>query len=387
MSHTSTAPPWLVPRAAYVHVPFCGHKCGYCDFAVAAGQDHLIDLYVEAVTAELTRLGQPQPVESLFIGGGTPTYLAPTQLDRLLTAVCHWFPTPDGAEVSIESTPDSLDDERGRVLAAHGVRRVSVGVQSFQAHTLTALDRRHGVAQISRAVEAVRRHVPELSFDLIFAAPGQTLSDWQADLVAALTLGPDHISTYGLTYEAGTPLWQARRKGSVIAVPEDDELTMYLTGIDTLTAAGFRHYEVSNFARPDRESVHNRRYWANEAYYGIGVGAARYVNGERAVNTRDTRRYIRTVLASDDPTVQRETLPPRDRAAETMATQLRRIEGIDRFAFEQQTGFALDALAGSKVMALVAAGLLADDTRSVHLTRRGLCVADGVIAELLAAVV
>ena len=377
------SPPWLSPRTAYVHVPFCGHKCGYCDFAVTAGQDHLIDLYVEAVAAELAALGSPRPVDSLFVGGGTPTYLSPAQLDRLLTAVCHWFPVPAGNEVSVESTPDSLDAEKGRVLAAHGVTRASVGVQSFQAHTLAALDRRHGVAQIGRAVDAVRRHVPGLSFDLIFAAPGQALTDWRADLAAALAFAPDHVSTYGLTYETGTPLWKARKRGTVATVPEDDELAMYLDGIDTLTAAGFDHYEVSNFARPGRRSAHNGRYWANEAYFGVGVGAARYVDGERAVNTRDTKGYIRKVLAGEDATQQRETLSPRDRAVETVATQLRRLAGIDRARFEQQTGFSVDALVGPKAVVLTEEGLLADDGATVRLTRRGLCVADGVVTELM----
>jgi oxygen-independent coproporphyrinogen-3 oxidase len=377
--------PWLVPRTGYVHVPFCGHKCGYCDFAVAAGRDHMIDLYVEAVGVELSRLGTPRPVESLFVGGGTPTYLSPTQLDRMLGTVRHWLPLPAGAEFSVESTPDSLDDERGRVLAAHGVSRLSVGVQSFRADTLQALDRRHGVEQIGRALGVARRFVREVSLDLIFAAPGQTLADWQADLAAAVSLNPDHVSTYGLTYETGTPLWKARRRGTVATVAEDDELAMYLHALDSLTTAGFEQYEVSNFARPGRRSAHNQRYWANEAYYGVGLGAARYVGGERAVNTRDLDKYIRTVLAGGDPTQSRETLSPPERAAETLATQLRRLDGIDRPAFREQTGFELDAVAGPRLAAFVAEGLLTDDGRRVRLTRRGLCVADGLVAEFLAA--
>ena len=377
--------PWLVPRTAYVHVPFCGHKCGYCDFAVTAGRDHLIPLYVEAVGAELAGLGGPHRVDSRFVGGGTPTHLPAAELDRLLAAVCHRFPAPAGAEFSVEATPDSLTDEVGRVLAAHGVTRVSVGVQSFQARTLTALDRRHGVAQIGRAVDAARRHVPGLSLDLMFAAPGQTPADWAADLRAAVALAPDHLSTYGLTFEAGTPLWQARRRGQVKPVPEEAELDMYLHAIDTLTAAGFEQYEVSNFARSGQRSAHNGRYWANEAYFGVGVGAARYVGGERAMNTRDTDRYIRSVLAGDDPTVQRETLSQRDRALETMATQLRRLGGIGRESFARQTGYLLDELVGGQVAAYSAEGLLADDGRAVRLTRRGLCVADGVIEALMAA--
>jgi oxygen-independent coproporphyrinogen III oxidase len=377
--------PWLSPRTAYIHVPFCGHHCGYCDFAVAAGQDHLIELYLDALGVELRTLGEPRTAESLFIGGGTPTYLSADQLGRLLEVVTRWLPSPSGAEFSIESTPESLDEEKARVLAAFGVNRVSIGVQSFQSKFLTALDRRHGVEHIPRAVEAVRRHVPGLSFDLIFAAPGQTLADWDADLTAALGYKPDHLSTYGLTYEKGTPIWKERERGRVVAVPEDNELTMYLHAIDRLTAAGFEHYEISNFARPGRRSVHNQRYWANEAYYGFGVGAARYVGGVRELNVRDTKLYVRKVLAGEPPAFQSEQLGQRDRAFETVGTQLRRIDGIGRERFREQTGYGLDGLLGGRLAGLVAEGLLSDDGVSVRLTRRGKCVADGVIEELMKA--
>lgn len=379
-------PPWLDPRTAYFHVPFCGHHCGYCDFAVTAGQDHLIDLYLEALAEEL-RTTAPAQVETLFIGGGTPTYLSAIQLARLLAVVTERM-RPDGdtyREFTVESTPESLDPEKVRVLADAGVNRVSIGVQSFQAHTLAVLDRRHGVEQIGRAVEAVRRAIPAVSFDLIFAAPGQTLAEWQRDLDAALRFEPDHLSTYGLTYEKGTPLWKDRSRGKVTPVPEEDELAMYLHAIDALTAAGFEHYEVSNFARPGRRSVHNQRYWANEAYYGFGVGAARYVNGSRELNVRDTKLYLQRVLAGESPTFQTERLGPRDRAFETVATQLRRTDGIVRERFAEQTGVELDALLGDRLGGLIGGGLLSDNGMSVRLTRQGLCVADGVIADLMKA--
>ncbi len=376
--------PWLTPHTAYLHVPFCGHHCGYCDFAVTAGQDQLIDVYVEALAAELATLDTPRPVESLFLGGGTPTYLTVAQLDRLLTAVNRWLPlTGPDPEFSVESTPESLDADKARVLAAHGVTRISIGVQSFHSHLLTALDRRHGVAHIPAAVAAVRPHIPDLSFDLIFAAPGQTMAEWDADLTEALKYAPDHLSTYGLTYETGTPLWKQRRRGEVSAVPEEAELAMYRHGIARLASAGFDHYEVSNFARPGKRSRHNQRYWANEAYYGFGVGAARYVGGERALNRRDTRGYIRTVLAGGDPTFQRETLSSEERAFETMATQLRRLAGIDRARFRDQTGFALDDLIRDRLTHLVGLGLLADTGDGVRLTAAGLAVADGVISDLM----
>ena len=375
--------PWLEPRTAYIHVPFCAHHCGYCDFAVIAGNDHLIEHYLEAIALELATLRELRPVETLFIGGGTPTYLNRDQLGRLLATINRWLPLPRGNEYSIESTPDSLDDEKTALLAEHGVTRISVGVQSFRPESLTALDRVHTSAQIPRAVAAVGRQSLALSLDLIFAAPGSTIDSWNSDLEAALALGPDHISTYGLTYEKGTPLWKQRRRGNVLPVAEDDELAMYEHAIDRLTAAGFEHYEVSNFARPGFRCRHNERYWANEAYYGFGVGAARYVGGVRELNTRDTRLYIRKVLSGESPTFQSEQLGPRDRAFETVGTQLRRAGGIDRVRFREQTGHDLDDLTGERLTALIANGLLADDGHSVRLTRRGLFVADAVIEELM----
>jgi oxygen-independent coproporphyrinogen-3 oxidase len=219
--------------------------------------------------------------------------------------------------------------------------------------------------------------------DLIFGVPGQTLADWDADLRRALSLQPDHLATYGLTYEKGTPLWKQRERGQVKSLDEDTELALYNHAIDTLEAAGFEHYEISNFARPGGRCRHNQVYWANEAYYGFGVGAARYVNGTRELNVRDTNLYIRRVLAGETPTFQSETLPPLERAKETIAVQLRRAEGTDRAGFRRQTGYDVDTLAGPAIAKLVDLELLADSGRRVFLTRRGKCVADSVIRELL----
>jgi oxygen-independent coproporphyrinogen III oxidase len=386
------ARPWLEPRTAYIHVPFCAHHCGYCDFAVAAGQDHLIDHYLDALAAELATLGTPRPVETLFIGGGTPTHPNTAQLRKLLEAINRWLPlespgtaAPGLSEFSVESTPDSLTDEKVELLAEHGVTRISVGVQSFHPELLSALDRRHTSEEIPRAVELVRKYGLALSLDLIFAAPGATLETWASDIDAALAFAPDHFSTYGLTYEKGTPLWKQRKAGGIAVVGEDDELAMYELAIERLTAAGFEHYEVSNFARPGFRCRHNERYWANDAYYGFGVGAARYVNGVRDLNTRDTKLYIQRVLAGDSPRFQTEQLKPRDRAFETVGTQLRRRAGIERARFREQTGFELSELLGEYLTRLVGIGLLTDDGANVRLTHRGLCVSDGVIEELMKA--
>ncbi|HEY2784361.1 MAG TPA: radical SAM family heme chaperone HemW [Fimbriiglobus sp.] len=383
------APPWLEPRTAYIHVPFCGHHCGYCDFAVTAGQDFLIELYLDALEIELQSLATPRPVESLFIGGGTPTYLNPDQLGRLLESIRRWLPpqsgTADKLEYSIESTPESLDEEKTSLLASFGVSRISVGVQSFRAQRLSALDRRHGVEHISRAIEAVRHQRLDLSLDLIFAAPGATLDEWQSDLKAAVGFNPDHLSTYGLTYEKGTPIWKDRASGRVRPVTEDVELAMYEAAIVGLTESGYEQYEISNFARPGKRCRHNERYWANEAYYGFGVGAARYVRGVRELNVRNTNDYVKRILGGESPTFQSETLPPRDRAVETMAVQLRRCDGIERSAFRIQTEYELDELIGKKLPSLVSEGLITDDGHRIRLTRRGLCVADGIIESLMAA--
>ena len=330
-------------------------------------------------------LGEPRPVETLFIGGGTPTYLSVDQLKQLLTDINHWLPLPSGGEFSIESTPDSLTEDKSGVLASHGVTRVSIGVQSFHPELLNSLDRLHTTDQIPQAVEAVRRRGLELSFDLIFAAPRSTVQSWESDLKAALSYAPRHLSTYGLTYEKGTPLWKQRQSGAVRPIGEDDELTMYELAMDRLTAAGFEHYEISNFAHRGHRCRHNERYWANEAYYGFGVGAARYIDGVRELNTRDTKTYIRKVFSGESPTFQSERLDNRNRAFETIGTQIRRAEGIERNRFQEQTGFDLDTLVGNRLVALVDNGLLADRGSSVSLTRRGFCVADGVIEDLMKA--
>ncbi|MCC6421192.1 MAG: radical SAM family heme chaperone HemW [Gemmataceae bacterium] len=376
-------PAWIWPRAAYVHLPFCAHHCGYCDFAVATGQDDRIGEYLAALAAELATLGQPQPVQTLFLGGGTPTHLNPRQLERLLTNLRRWLPLLPGREFSIEANPDDLDADRIAVLADHGVNRISLGAQSFAPDVLRILERRHDAGQVPAAVERVRRRIENVSLDLIFGVPGQTPERWEADLRRTLALAPTHVSTYGLTYEKGTRLWKQRRGGEVQALPEEAELALYERAMDVLEGAGFEQYEISNFARPGWRCRHNEVYWANEAYFGFGMGAARYVEGRRELNTRSLPGYIRRALAGEPTAFQSECLPPEERAHETAGVQLRRAAGILRESFARQTGYDLDALVGASLRRHVEFGLLRDDGASVRLTRRGKCVADTVVAELL----
>jgi len=400
--YNSPMPPWLHPRAAYIHVPFCAHHCGYCDFAVVAGHDEFTTPYIDALIREIATLGKPHPVETIFIGGGTPTYLPPAELRRMLAAIREWLPrksgsreesrppdsrlpTPDSrSEWSIESTPDSLDVERVQILAEAGVTRVSIGVQSFQPASLKALDRRHRAEEIVPAIERVRKRIPSMSLDLIFGVPGQSMDDWRSDLQQAVAIGPDHLSCYGLTFEKGTPMWKDRRAGLVMAVEEESEREMFLFAHDELPKHGYEHYEISNYARPGHRSKHNETYWANHAYLGFGLGAARYVNGRRELNTRSIAEYIARIEAGRSPTMQSEVLDDRERAKETLTTQFRRRDGVNRQAFAEQTGIELNDIAGQCIRRLTELALLIDDGQSVSLSRDGLCVADSILTELWA---
>jgi oxygen-independent coproporphyrinogen-3 oxidase len=373
----------VAPRAAYVHVPFCAHRCGYCDFAIAVGRDDAMSRYVDAVAAEVARLGTPRPVDTLFLGGGTPSALPTSTLARLLDSLRQWLSLQSDGEVSLEANPDTLDDARLEMLASRGVNRISLGVQSFQPSVLAVLERTHAADDVPGVIARVRRFLPRLSVDLIFGAPGQTESMWRDDLARALDLGAQHVSTYGLTYEKGTSLWKARRDGLLQPQPEEAELLLYEVAQDVFAERGWEHYEISSFASPGQRCRHNQVYWANDPYFGFGMAAARYVNGVREVNVRNLDRYITAALAGDDLSIQREELPPEERARETMALNLRRIEGIVRADFEVRTGFTVENLAGEQIAQLVEQGFLADTGDRIHLTRQGKAVADAVVARLL----
>ncbi|MCI0637616.1 MAG: radical SAM family heme chaperone HemW [Gemmataceae bacterium] len=385
MAESVSRPSWLWPRAAYIHIPFCAHHCGYCDFAVAVGQDDRIDAYLDALAAELTRLEAPQKVDTLFFGGGTPSHLSACQLEKLLAIVGRWFTLAHGHEFSLEANPSSLDEAKLQLLAGHGVNRISLGVQSFSASLLRVLERDHAPADAAKAFELTRKYIPNVSLDLIFGVPGQTLENWRTDLEEAAALAPSHIATYGLTYEKGTRLWKQERQGQVQKLSEDTELGLYTFAMDFLEQAGFEHYEISNFARAGFHCRHNATYWANEAYFGFGMGAARYVDGVRQTNVRELGAYIDRASAGKPTHFQSEQLEPRDRAFETMALQLRRAQGIDRLGFCAQTGFTVEDLAGTAMKKLEELELLAGDVWAVHLTRKGKCLADAVVAQLMAA--
>ncbi len=370
--------PAASPRAAYVHVPFCRHRCGYCNFTLIAGRDELVGDYLRAIEIELRSLGTPHAVDTLFFGGGTPTHLSAAQLQQLLETVGRWFPLAAGHEFSVEANPADLNEEKAALLAAAGVNRLSLGGQSFDPHKLQVLERDHDAAQLRAAFAVARRHVRSVSLDLIFATPNETPDTWQSDLAQALELAPNHVSTYGLTYERGTPYWSRLLEGDLHRLDEETERDMYATAIDTLTAAGFEHYEVSNFARPAHRCRHNEVYWSGQQYLAVGPGAARYVGGRREMNHRSTTTYLKRVLAGQSPVAESETLDAEDRARERLVFGLRRMEGVERAGFVSQTGFGIDELVGEELRSLVAQGLLVEDGQRVRLSRRGLFVSDAI---------
>ncbi len=367
-----------VPRAAYVHVPFCRHRCGYCNFTLIAGRDDLIDAYLQAIGLELATLRSPHEVDTLFFGGGTPTHLPPDELRRLIDTVRHWFPLADGYEFSVEANPADLSDEVVAVLTAGGVNRISLGGQSFDARKLGVLERDHTPHDLCRAVEQAKRAFASVSLDLIFGAPGEMLAAWQADLAEAIRLRPHHLSTYGLTFERGTPYWSRLLSGELGRLDEELERAMYAAAIDTLAAAGFDHYEVSNFAQPGHRCRHNETYWAGDGYWAVGPGAARYVEGRREMNHRSTTTWLKRVLAGESPIAESESLDAADRAREMLVFGLRRLSGVDRCEFAARTGFEVEALVGKPLDRMLSLGLLAAEGTRVRLTREGLFVSDAI---------
>ncbi|MCH5374758.1 MAG: radical SAM family heme chaperone HemW, partial [Planctomycetes bacterium] len=299
-----------LPRAAYIHVPFCRRRCGYCSFTVVAGRDDLADAFLQAIDIELSGLGEPHEVDSIFIGGGTPTHLSPDQLEWLGNSIRRWLPPSPDCEFTVEANPSDLSHEKIDALLAVGTTRISLGVQSFDDEKLAILERDHRRRQALQAIDRCRQTFRSVSIDLIFATPRETLDVWREDLETAIRAGCDHMSTYSLTYEKGAAFWARRQRGELTAIDEELDRAMFEVAIDSLTSAGFEHYEVSNFARPGHRCRQNEVYWKGREYFAAGPGAARHVNGSRETNHRSTTTYLRRVLSGQSPVAERETSNP-----------------------------------------------------------------------------
>ena len=379
----SSSSPFAEPRAVYVHVPFCAHRCGYCDFTLVAGKDHLIGDYLRALQREMETLELPREVDTLFIGGGTPSHLPPRELEQLLQLIGRWFQRTAGYEFSIEVNPAGLTADKIDILAEQGVNRVSLGVQSFDDRVLQFLERDHDAVQVEHVVSLLKPRIANISLDLIFGVPGQSLQLWRETMQRALALGPQHVSTYGLTFEKGTSFWTRRSKGEIAQLPDELERQMYAAAMDDLAVGGFEQYELSNFGKPGYQCRHNHVYWAAKSYFGFGPGAARYIDGKRITNHRSVTHWLQRMLAGQEAAGDAEELSAEDRARETIVLGMRRMTGIDRTQFREQTGFDLDQLAGDIIRRKVANGLLVDDGVSVRLTREGQFLADSVIVDFL----
>jgi oxygen-independent coproporphyrinogen-3 oxidase len=380
-------PRWYWPRSVYIHIPFCAHHCCYCDFAVVTGAVRFVDAYLDALEREIAlTLPEPVWVETIYIGGGTPSFLTTKQLSRLLAIVQRYFRFHrQEVEYTLEANPTDVSDEKLQLLADYGVNRLSLGAQSFDADTLRFLERNHTPATIEKAVSLALQYIPNVSLDLIFAVPGQNLEKWQRDLQQALALGVHHLSAYSLTVEPRTALWTRIQRGLVPPPDQESDRELYAYTIEALSSAGWEHYEISNFARPGFQSRHNLVYWAGEAYFGFGLGAARYVCGTRQTNTRSFRQYLEALANNFLPVAESETLRPRERAVETAALQLRRRSGIAADQFEIQTGFSLWSLLGRVIDRYQARGWLEADGKTVRLTAEGIFYADQICADCIAA--
>jgi len=371
------------PVGWYCHIPFCAGKCRYCDFYSIPLATDLLGDFVRAIRREISTRDPHRPVDSIFVGGGTPTILPADALGGLLDEIV--ARTGQVAEFSVEANPAGADELKLDLLRNHGVNRLSLGAQSFDPRELAFLARLHGPADIPRSIAAARAAgFANISLDLIYAIPGQTLNRWRDTIRQAIDFAPEHLSCYALTYEPGTPLARLREQGAVTACDENLEADMFELTIDDLTAAGFEHYEISNFARPGRRCQANMIYWQNREYFGVGPAAVSYLDGTRRKNLPDVRRYI-AAMESDPAGIvaEEEKLPEDARTCETAIQMLRLIEGIDIETFRRRTGHDPRAFFSPAIERLSADGLLETTPASIRLTRRGLLLANRVMAEFL----
>jgi oxygen-independent coproporphyrinogen-3 oxidase len=370
----------------YVHVPFCLRKCGYCDFySIGPGVGQADDL-IDALLVELDAvLADPQRrVETIFVGGGTPTSLPESALDRMMARLARVVVSHHPVEFSVEANPVSLTESKAVMLRQAGVNRISVGAQSFNPDELRALDRLHRPEDINAGVELVRQvGFEHLNLDLIFGIPGQSLRTWAQSLDAAVELGPDHLSCYGLTYEPGTNLTSRRDRGEIVPVDEELEAEMYFLAIDRLAGAGFTQYEISNFARLGGRCRHNLRYWRGEPGIGVGPAAASYIDGRRWRNVVSVDEYINRIRSGRSTVVDEEVLPPLQRAGEAAMLRLRLIEGIQCDEFEKQTGLNPCELFAEAIRIHAENGLLTADPNRICLSQKGLPLADAIIRDFL----
>ena len=361
----------------YLHIPFCHRVCPYCSFYKHTPGTTPIGTFVDALVAETQqRLAQTaEAPRTIYLGGGTPSMLSPSHLSRLFTGLHASIDFSKLDEVTLEANPATFDAAKARLFRGLGVTRVSLGIQSFTPHVLEILGREHSVEQASEAVAILREAgIPSINIDLMFSIPGQSKADWQATLRHAIALRPDHISAYNLTYEEDTAFFESLRRGEM-RENEDHDAEFFHLADELLSAAGFDHYETSNYAQPGHHSTHNRGYWRGEDYLGLGPSAVSTLDGTRWKNIPDTARYVAQVLSIGHALSESESLDAEDRRLERIALGLRTCDGIPLDllapdARQRAAHFAAEGLARIKGDRLV-------------LIHHGRALVDPIVAELV----
>ena len=369
----------------YVHVPFCVVKCGYCDFnsyAIADVDAHR--RFVAALDAELGGVAPPRTPATVFIGGGTPTYLGEAEFAAFFDVLARHVDLPGCAEVSMEANPESVTPAKARIAHAAGVRRASIGVQTFAPDGLRFLDRAHDADAVARAVDAFREAgFDNLSLDLIYGLPGQSLEAWDADLDRALALRPDHLSCYNLTFEPGTRLTRDLERGRVAPNDDAQDRRLFEHTHARLAAAGFWPYEVSNFAGRGGPCRHNDRYWLQHDYVGVGPGAASHRGGWRGTNLKPLDAWADAVERGLPGTGEAEWLDRPARVGEALWLGLRRRDGVDLRAIGARVGVSVETVVGAELDELVGSGRLEREGTVVRLAPDWLPFADVVGAAFL----
>ena len=379
-------PPESAPAGVYLHFPFCAIRCSYCDFPTVAGQDERIEAYLAALETEIRRFQQelPRAVDSVFLGGGTPSRMTPQQVSRLLRVVAERFDVAVDCEVTLEANPESLTPASLAGYRDAGITRVSVGVQSLDDRVLARVGRAHDGSRAAEAIaEARAAGLLSVNLDLIAGLPGENLEAWERTVRRAASLGPDHLSVYLLESDKETPLGRSIRHGRTRVADDDRLAAAYEATVATLEQLGFEQYEISNFARFGHRSRHNLKYWTDVAYAGFGLGAHAYHRGARRANRRDLDGYLDDLSSGHDPLCWRDPWDPRRRLEEALILGLRRVEGIDL----AQLGARYEAdVLGDYLEAwdrAAAAGLLVWFGDTVRLTAWGRLRSNELFADLI----
>jgi oxygen-independent coproporphyrinogen-3 oxidase len=375
----------------YVHIPFCIQKCGYCDFNAYLYRANAAHAYLAALRREILHTAaawawEGYHVPSVYFGGGTPSMLAPADLIGLLELIRTHFRVPTTAEITVEADPGTIDLPTLEALRAGGFNRISIGVQAFDDGLLHGLDRLHTAEDAHQALAWARRAgFLDLNLDLMFGLAGQSLTDWEESLRGALAFTPAHLSIYGLTIEERTPFARRQRDGQLTLPDDEVQAAMFERADQLLSAAGYLHYEISNYALPGWRSRHNLHYWRHGEYLGFGAGAHTYLHGHRWENERLPSRYRRAIAERGRAAGTAERIDGERRLHEGLMMGLRLHEGIDLDAFARAYGVTLTTVYAEPIAELTRAGHLLVAHGHLRLTDRGRLVADAVLARLLAA--